>query len=56
MARTEKQIIERVKSIIERNYDVVRWIDDDTALVHYWDEDDGDFYLEENVKDLLSNI
>ena len=49
-------LTKKIKDLLEENYDIIRWIDADTALVHYWDEDTGDFYLEEKAIDLLENI
>lgn len=51
----KNKLTKKQKDLIEDNYDIIRWIDADTALVHYWDDDNGDFYLEEKATDLLDN-
>ena len=45
-----------IKEYLENNFDILYWINDETAYVHYWDDDHGDFYLEENVIDLLDSL
>lgn len=52
MNMNAKNIIKR----LEEEYDIVRWIDDRTAYVHYWNDDVGDYYLEEDIEDLLANL
>ena len=51
-----EQLKQHVKDMVESEYDVVRWIDDDHCVVHYWDDDNGDYYIEEEVKDLLNSM
>lgn len=51
----KNKLTKNQKDLIEDQYDIIRWIDADTALVHYWDDDNGDFYLEEKATDLLDN-
>lgn len=41
---------------IDKYYDVKRWINKDRVIIHYWDDDNGDYYLEENRQDLLDNM
>lgn len=48
--------IKDIKEYLENNFDILYWIDSNTAYVHYWDDDNGDYYLEENVIDLLDSL
>ena len=45
-----------MQKIIEDTYDIVRWIDDTSALVHYWDEDEGDYYEEQTMDELAEGL
>lgn len=48
--------IDELKSLIEFHYDIHKWINDYTALVHYWDDDNGDYYDEESIYDLFEDL
>lgn len=51
-----KSLYQQVKERLEREYDIVKWINGQKALVHYWDDDNGDYYLEEDIEDLMDNV
>ena len=51
-----KSLYQKVKERLEREYDIVEWINGQKALVHYWDDDNGDYYLEEDIEDLMDNV
>ena len=51
-----KSLYQQVKERLEKEYDIVKWINGQKALVHYWDEDTGDYYVEEDLEDLMDNV
>lgn len=44
---------QEIRDYLEDYFDIKYWIDENTAYVHYWDDDHGDYYLEENINCLL---
>ena len=44
------------RHLAEKYYDIKFWRNDNTAVVHYWDDNNGDFYLDETLYDLISTI
>lgn len=56
MSRAQLKTRSDIETYLSDYYDIIKWVNEDTLLVHYWDEDYGDYNLEENIYELLDSV